>query len=216
MPNDIDALFSARAGTAATDGQMTRISDLIREEVEIEGAIATAEELLKQGKERQRELKNSLIPTAMLDAGVREFTTSEGFKSKIVFVTDGALGSPKTEEERREREAKLDTIIEFGGGEIVKQTVTLTFPKEMIAEAEGFRDWMAKEVAKRAADKPIWGLVTVNRERSVHHQTLGSWVRERMASDTAEEQLPPAFFERTGLWHGEAAKISVPKPKGGQ
>lgn len=211
MPNDIDALFETRAGTAASDGQINRISELINQEADLRGEIETLEAALKEAGERSRAIRHVELPKAMLDAQMREFTADNGLKAKVVFITDGSLGSAKTEEERQEKEAKLDCIIAHGGGEIIKQTVTLTFPKEMVEEAEAIRVWLVDQVKKRAAEKSIWGLVSVNRERSVHHQTLCSWIKEKMGSDRAEDQLPPAFFERIGMWYGEAAKLFFPK-----
>lgn len=204
---NMDALFESRGGLQASDGQLSRLRQLMAEESDTRAEIETAEAMLESSKERNRELRNKLIPAAMLDAQLREFTTDDGTKAKITFITDGALGSAKTPEEQAIKEAKLDLIIASGGGEIVKQTVTIEFPKEMVEQAETFREWCQKEMEKRK-----WN-VLVSRERSVNHQTLGSWIRERMASGDAEDHLPPSFFERIGIWYGEAAKITRPKPK---
>ncbi len=205
-PN-IDALFEARAGVNANDGQVSRIKQLIAEDDDTGREIDQLGIMLEDNKLRRRELRNSLIPKAMLDAGMRAFTTDDGLVAKIAYATDGALGSARNAEELAEREAKIDIIIEHGGGEIVKQLVTLEFPKEMAGEAETMRAWLATEMEKRS-----WP-VNVDRTRTIHHQTLGSWIKEKMNSGDVSDHLPPSFFERVGLWFGEVAKITKPKVK---
>lgn len=204
---DIDALFDRRAEVSATDNQVSRIRQLIAEEDDVNREIDQLSTVLEDTKARRTELRNQLIPKAMLDSGMREFTTEDGLKAKIAFATDGSLGSPKNAEEEAIREAKIDCIIEHGGGEIVKQMVTLEFPKEMVAEAESVRQWLVKEMDKRG-----WN-VSVGRKRAIHHQTLGSWIRERMSSNDPRDHLPQSFFDRVGLWFGEIAKITRPKAK---
>lgn len=208
MANDqMDALFNA-SGNLGTDASLSRIRQLMAEENDMRAEKATAEAMLENAKARSREIRHTLLPSAMLDAGVREFVADDGTKAKITFVTDGSLGPANTPEEFAAREAKLDCIIEFGGGEIVKQLVALEFPKEMVEEAEAFRAWCEKEMKERK-----WS-VKVSRSRSVHHMTLTSWIKEKMSSGDADEQLPQEFFDRTDLWYGEAAKVTPPKNKG--
>lgn len=207
MANDqMDALFNA-AGPVGSDQSLSRIRQLIAEESDMRAEKATAEAMLENAKSRSREIRHTLLPQAMLDAGVREFVADDGTKAKITFVTDGSLGPANTPEEFAAREAKLDCIIEYGGGEIVKQMVLLEFPKEMVEEAESFRQWCDKEMKKRK-----WN-VAVSRSRSVHHMTLSGWIKERMSSGDAADQLPQDFFDRTELWYGEAAKVTPPKKK---
>lgn len=211
MANDMDALFDASQKVKASDTQLSIIGRLIQEEQEAEGEIAAAEEMLANAKERKRTILLNTLPQAMLDAGMREFVTSDGLKAKIAFLTDGSLGPARNAEELAEREAKIDCIIENGGGEIVKQTVTIEFPKEYAHMAEELRGRIEKLLQTKK-----WGGINaaVTRERSVNHQTLGSWIRERMESGDADEQLPPEFFEITGIWYGEGVKMQQPrKPK---
>jgi DNA-binding protein H-NS len=209
---DVDALYGERAGTKASDTQLAGIGQLISETAGLQSEIETLEQALKETKEREREYRHRRIPEAMLNAGMREFKTADGLTAKIVFITDGALGSPKTEEERREREEKLDCIIDNGGGEIVKQLVAIEFPKEAIGQAEEIKARLVKLFQTKK-----WGSLPVRiyTERSVNHQSLGKWIRERMEEDRMEDRLPQSFFDKVGIWYGEAAKLIWPKkPKG--
>lgn len=210
MSSDMDALFEASQKVTASDTQIGTIARLIQEEREASSEIETALEMLSSAKERRRAILFNSLPEAMLGANMREFTTADGLKAKVVFLTDGALGSPKTEEERLEREGKINCIIEHGGGEIVKQTVTIEFPKEFAHMAEEIRERLVKLFQTKK-----WGSIDakISRERTVNHMTLSSWIRERMESGDADEQLPPSFFTTVGIWYGEGAKIIVPKAK---
>lgn len=210
MPSDIDALYDASQKVTATDTQIGRISDLIRQEQDAEGDIEAALAALTDAKERKRNILLSHLPQAMLDAGMREFVTNDGLKAKVAFLTDGSLGPARTPEEFAERERKIDCIIENGGGEIVKQTVTIEFPKEFAHMAEELRQRIAKLLQTKK-----WGCINANvtRERSVNHMTLSSWIKERQESGDADEQLPPEFFEVTGIWYGEGVKMQQPRRK---
>lgn len=205
MPKaDLDALFDRRGGTSATDEQLSSIRQRLAEYADVEAEIRTAEEMLKTAKERRNELKHKTLPEAMMAVGLREFVADDGTKAKIAFMTDGSLG-------HEDRERKLDAIVEFGGDEIVKQMLVIEFPKEFLEHAEELRERIQRlfETTKK------WGRIPVKimRERNVNHQTLCAWVRERMSSDDADDQLPPKFFEVTGLWYGEGAKVTLPKPQ---
>jgi hypothetical protein len=202
MSNDIDALFERRGGTQASTEQLSSIRQRVAEYVDIEADIRTAEALLTSAKARRNELKHKVLPEAMLAVGLRQFETDDGTKVKIAFMTDGSLGPD-------DRERKLNTIVEFGGDEIVKQMLVIEFPKEFVQHAEELRERIQRlfDTTKK------WGRIPVkiSRERNVNHQTLCAWVKERMASDDADDHLPSAFFDRTGLWYGEGAKVTLPK-----
>ncbi len=226
MADPMDALFGAQM--TAGDNQLKNIAGLIEAEDAANNEAATAEAMLADAKARRTELRNVRIPAAMLDAGMREFTTDSGLKAKVAFATDGSLGSPKTAEEFAEREAKFDLIEAHGGGEIMKQLVILSFPKDMVRHAEGVRNWMDHKITgaelnnqgalfddwinKTPEDRGTWP-ISATRERAVNHMTLGSWIRSRMSEDAAEDQLPQSFLDKLGIWYGEIAKITRPKPK---
>lgn len=203
MASDMDALFGAQV--KAGDNQLKNIAALINEEGERNDELATLEAMADSVKARRSELRNKLIPEAMLDAQMREFTTEEGIKAKITFNTDGSLGSPKTPEEYQAREEKYDIIEAHGGGEIIKQLVSVEFPKDMFHEAETFRKWLVEQVKKRE-----WP-VNVTRTRTINHQTLGSWIRSKMQSENVKDHIPMPVLEKLGIWYGEIAKITRPK-----
>lgn len=197
---DVDLLMGGTR--SATPQQISALNQRIAEYVDTEAEIKTAEAMLENAKARRNELKHRTLPEAMLAANMRTIETEDGTKVRLSFMTDGSLG-------HENREAKLDAIVEFGGGEIVKQMLVIEFPKEFVDHAEELRARIAKmfETTKK------WGKIPaqIRRERNVNHQTMCAWIKERMASDDVRHQLPQAFFDRTGLWYGEGAKVKLPK-----
>lgn len=209
MTHALDLLHGASRTIQAGDNQIKRIASLIAEEDETNQQVATAEALLAEAKTRRYNIRRNLLPEAMHDAGMTEFVAEGGIKVTLGFATDGALGSPKTPEEYAERERKLDLIEANGGGEIIKMTVALEFPKELFA-----RSILVMATIKAMLDNIGLGAkVRMTRMRTVNHQTLGSWIRERMGADQLTDRLPQAVLDDLGIWYGEMAKINRPKEK---
>lgn len=196
----MDALFSG--ATSASDGQLSRIAQLLAEEHDTKCELDTANEMARAAKERLNDLHHSRIPEAMAQAGVTEFKDEKGLKAVLAFSADGALGSPSTPEEHAERERKLDIIEAHGGAEIIKMTVTVEFPKDLFP-------WAQKCAAKVVEWLTASGLkgVSVSRLRTIHHQTLKKWIKDRME---AGAELP---LDDLGIWYGQIAKITRPKDK---
>lgn len=209
MPSALDLLHEAGTTITAGDNQLKNISALIAEEHEANCAVETAEALLADAKRRRYDLRRNSIPEAMLAAGMSEFKTEDGVKAVLKFDTDGSLGSPKTAEEFRERERKLDIIIENGGDEIVKQMVVIEFPKGAVAEAEVIRERIEKLLGTKK-----WGAIKgtrVYRQRSVNHMTLMSWIKSKMEADDLLDRIAQSALDRLGIWYGQVAKITRPK-----
>ena len=194
-------LYEESQRLRGSDQAVSRVSQLIAEYADIDGELKAIADMEKALKERRNELTHRTLPEAMLDAGVRDFTTPEGLKAKIAPMTDGSLG-------QEDREKKLQAIIDAGGGEIVKQMVIVSFPKEQFQNAEATKDRINQFIENQG-----WKGIAVTCERNVHHMTLTSWVKERQSSGDVEDHLPDSFFEVTGLWFGEGVKVTIPKKK---
>ena len=213
MASQLDALHDASTTITAGDNQLKRISSLIAEEHEANCEAETAERLLSQAKQRRYDLRRNRIPEAMLDAGMAEFKTEEGVTAKLVFDTDGSLGSPRTAEEFAERRAKLMAIIEHGGGEVVKNIITIELPKGAEQAAEEIQRRIDKLLTTKVWTKLLGGNARVFRDLSANHQSLMAWIRERMGEDDATHRLPTTLLDRIGVWYGQVAKIKRPKEK---
>jgi hypothetical protein len=186
---DHDELFDAAQELAGSDSQMRQISETMVRENELQQQLETQEALEADIRTQLADIRTKRLPELMMSAGVEKFTCSEtGTEARLTFECSGALGS-----DEEERERKLDILVANGADEIVRLEVTSAFGKGEYAKAQA----LAGELNRR-------GIATAVR-RNIHHQTLRSWVKERME---AGDQLPLADV---GLWYGQIAKIKRPK-----
>lgn len=197
MPDqDMDALF-AGSQQVGNDAALSRVNQLMAEEYDLLQEKRTGEAMVAASKERLNEIYHDRLPEAMLAAGVTEFKLPDGTKASLSFAADGALGSPQTEEEHREKERKLDLIEEHGGGEIIKFTVEVQFPKELAKHARA----LVKRIDEWCKGHGLKG-IGISIQRTIHHQTLKKWIKDRM-EDGAE--LP---LNDLGIWYGQIGKIT--------
>jgi hypothetical protein len=183
-----DALFGA-SQVQASDGQLARISELMAVEDQLNSAIDTHEALLSDLKQRRNEITREQLPTLMAEAGVEKFKCSAtGTEARLTFEADGALGTDQDEKDR-----KIDVLIDAGADEIVKMVVTVAFSKGEFEKA--------KQLAEELRERELAAFAA----RSIHPQTLKSWIKERME---AGDNLP---LDEIGIWYGQVAKIKRPK-----
>lgn len=224
----MDALFGAKK--EASDGQLQRISDLMRAEAAAQDALATANAMASSAKAEINRITLGALPQLMAEAGVQDFTSSEtGNRVKLGFSADGSVG-PKSDPDR---DKKIDRWIELGAGEIVKQSVTVSFPKDMFEESEKLAGWLRdarpkiivflpeefdeEEAGKIEADiRQQYNVETVlnparyenvEQERSINANLLKSFIKKKV-EDGAE--LP---LDELGCWYGQTTKITRPKKK---
>lgn len=189
MPETNDPLFDAAQELAGSDNQLRQISDTMVRESELQQQLETHEAVEADLRAQLGAIRTKQLPELMMAAGVERFTCREtGTEARLTFECSGALGS-----DEEERERKLDILIANGADEIVRLEVTAAFGKGGYAQAQA----LAGELNRR-------GIATVV-SRNIHHQTLKSWVKERME---AGDQLPLA---EVGLWYGQIARIKRPK-----
>lgn len=194
MSEGMDALLGASQEIKAGDNQLKRISSLVHDELGLEDELATAEAMVTTAKEKINQLKQQLIPEAMTEAGVSEFTDADtGTKVSLALAVSGALGSPKTPEEAAEKERKLNVLVEHGAEEILKVIVAVEFGKGQMGKAIALKHALATR-----------GLEPIL-ERTIHHQTLCSWLRKKMEGGA---EIP---MDDLGMWYGTIAKIKPPK-----
>jgi len=222
----LDALFGAKK--EASDSQLSKISDLLVAEAAATDAKETAEAMAAAARQQINTITQLKLPEAMLEAGIEEFKSAQtGTTVKIHFAADGSLG-PKNDPEK---EKKIDLLVANGGGEIVKQSVTVHFPKDQFEQAQALADrlsddriavvtYFPKELAEEAqahADKMLKTLnqetvvltneyENVECERSVHAAGLKKWVKDQM--EKPGKDLP---LDQLGIWYGQIAKITRPK-----
>lgn len=236
--NTMDALFGESQTVQASDNQLRSISQLLAEEAAANDAKETAEALLTDAKERLNDLRTRRIPDAMRDAQLTEFRGENGLKASLVFSADGALGSPKTEEEWQERERKIDLIEAHGGGEIIKMTVSVSFDRDgyesaaklaamindtdlvvphILPELKGLleADIFAEETSinegTRSALRWAIDFIEVGTSRRAERlRTIHHQTLKKWIKERVEvgADLP---LDELGIWYGQIAKIERPR-----
>jgi len=174
---------------AAHDGQaLAPMIKLAQEGVTLMEEIEGIEQLLKLKTGRLHELRMTIIPEAMAAVGLDEFKMPDGKSVKVETFVQGSI--PKDEERRKEAFATLNS---YGGEELIRTLVSLSFGKSEHNVALS----LAADIRK-AGFEPIL-------DETVHPQTLMAFVREKLA---AGEDIEPA---KLGCFVGRKASFTVPK-----
>lgn len=110
--------------SAYTDGpdkdQLLKITEAVDAYLDALAEAAKAEAEFKEKKKRVTRFEEHLIPEAMREAGVQEFTTTSGYKVKIK--SDVRASIPKA----REHEA-FAWLEQHGHGGLIKRTLEVAF-----------------------------------------------------------------------------------------
>jgi len=134
------------------------------------------------------EIKNiarTQIPAIMDNLGMVDFSLSDGTK---IAIQDKVTASIKVENRPR----AYEWLEENGFGAIIKTKVMVKFGRGDIEEAKAAH----QSLLDRGLDAEI--------DRDVHHQTLQSFVKERLVDG---DSLPDCF----GVYEFKEAKIAKPK-----
>lgn len=144
------------------DGQLSVISDLALRQRELERKCEKLEDDLKTSQKLLRQVQEIDLPDAMMAAGCRSFTTSDGYGITIKEDISASLSEAK-------RGAAVAWLRANGYGDIVSDDIMLSFGK-------GQED-QAKAVVVEFAER---GLFPV-RKTNVNTATLKALIREMMA-----------------------------------
>lgn len=152
---------------------MERLSTLAREQLAAEQLVAEKETELQQAKAQLQEVSERVLPSIMEELELEEFTTQDGLKIRVQKQVFGSISEAN-------RAAAFRWLRDHGHGGIIKSKV----------EAAAEDQVQLQELLDLLRDYPVRDV------SSVHHQTLGKWVREMQAEGSA---IPPAIAvsERT-------------------
>jgi len=177
------AIFNV-SGLAHGGLDLQRLQSLAGMQMAIEDELAEAEAVVDGIKKRLRLYKEQVVPQLFDDAAIKKLTLAD---DSVVKITSrfGAKIEMDDEEEAYEFLESVDSL------DIVKNTFTITFPKEKEKEVRKFiRD------LKRRKVQLDWEL-----KRAVHPSTLASWVKERVTHGL------PLDFELFNVVDMRTAKI---------
>jgi hypothetical protein len=172
--------------TLPSDEAVARLSSLAGRQAELENRIAAAQiEVEFMGKQLES-VRSDLLPSLMTELGVSSLALSDGTKISVERVVRASI----SEDRKPEAFAWLRAA---GHGSLIKNELTSKFGR---GEEE-----RAKEIAAYLRKQ---GVVFDTKE-SVHPQTLGAFVRERL---TAGDKIP-----MTALGVTETFRSIVTRPK---
>lgn len=175
--------------------EMTEAAQLL---VDAERSSATAEQALKDAKERERVLREETLPGMMNELGVEKMTLLDG--SEISVKQEVYASIP----EHRKTEAYA-WVEDNGFGGIIKTVVAVPFGKGEIDKAIMLLDNLA-----------TMGITNGTIDRSIHAQTLKAFLKERLAemgeiagAENDERKVVP--LELFGARPVMSAKVKAPK-----
>lgn len=188
---EIAGLFEEAANEAVPSDVRDEATRLVAELAAAEYRIAKVKSQLDTMEAEYRILREKKVPEAMLRANQSAFKVALGdyadVKVEIVDFVSGSL--PKDESEKGQA---IEWLEEHDGGELIKDTIVITFKKS--------EHNIALDLLGRLKQEGF----ECSYENSVHHSTLQAWARERLRRG---EPLDP---ETLGLYIGRIAKLTWP------
>ena len=172
-----------------------RLTTMARRAVMLEREMALLEEAMSNARKEYLDLTRVQLPDVMAEIGLNSFTLADGSKLKVEDFIEGSL--PKDPAAR----ASAVTVLESIGGEsMIRNEVVVPFERK--------QHNVAVNLARELQDRGL----QVRVQQDVHHMTLKSFVREKLAHG---EEVP---FEKLGVFVGRRAvvKLAGQDPEGGE
>lgn len=167
---------------------MAQCRSKIQDAIVLQQRIENGEALLKELKEQLREIETKDIPEIFKEMGVPSLELDDGVKCKVSKFVSGSI--PKDPDEKKKAFALLRKL---KGGDLIKNTLTAKFARgENSIALAALKDLKSKGIA-------------VEKEQSVHAQSLQKFARELIEEGTS------ADLSVLGIYQGSKAKITLPK-----
>ncbi len=176
-------------GAAAPSDKLEVLHKMLDEATDLQSAIDTLSADLEAAMGAMNLLKTKRLPELMDELQMDDLTRN-GYKIKINDFVSGSL--PK---EEGPRSTAIKWLEDHEGGDLLKTSIKMDFPKSQHEDAKAIADCLEKEG------------YAVALESGVHAATLQAFARERIRSgeDIDTEVL--------GLYTGRVAKIDKVKEK---
>ena len=166
---------------------MTRLGGLAADQAHAEARVARLESELKEAKEGLRVISEVQMPALMEEAGMEEFSTSDGVKIKIATTIRGSIPANTQQE-------AFAWLEEHGHERLIKREFKIDFGKD----EEKWADKFERDLAQRK--KPL----NVKRKKAVNPQTLQAFVREQLEEGV---NFPMSTF---GVYRQTFSKVTIP------
>lgn len=171
------------AQPATEGGSLAQLSLLAEQQAQAQSKVAQLEAQLAEARDELKDLAERQVPELMDSVGISEFKTSSGLKIKIDETIRASISKVNA--------ARAFTWLkDHGHAALIKSKVSVAFGKGQEGDAEA----LAKQLSES---------FEVEMNTTVHPQTLGAWVRERLGEG---EEVPLELF---GVHRQRVSKIDV-------
>lgn len=197
-PADV-VLDDVEEAPAATAQDLAKVINIARDQAKLQKEVERLEIDLKKAKEKLLANKQSLLPKAMEEAGIKATPLGGGAHVEIETIVTASIPSPNSDrvENAEERNRIGIEYCDKHCPDLVKNKVTAFFPRGM----EKLFTKFLRDLNKRKQQ------VEYTTERTVHGGTLGKWVRgqDKLGKSVDEVAL--------GVHRIKVAEVVLPKKK---
>lgn len=179
---EIAADAQAKLDSIPEDERLGRLANLCKTLQEIVTEIERTEDQLKSLEKLARDYSDHLIPQAMSEIGMNNFTLNDGTRVSSVPFYNVSIN-------KENEEKAFYWLDQHGFGDLVKSQVVTNFGRTERADRLAFCQYLqTQQLAFSAKD-------------TVHPQTLRAWAREQLEKGKA---LPPELFN---TYVGQTTKL---------
>lgn len=193
MTDDLSEYLDEAEDLGASRKSMT---DLAFALLSLEGELAALERAAKAKAEEVRRVREVELPEAMVAARTLDTTLINGYRIKLEQKLL-SWGIPKTPVDRNDE--AITWFEESGNEDLLKNLVTI--------EMGAGDDALASAVIEHILAGPGGNSLVITRKKSVHHQTLGKFIRDERAAGRGGA-LPE---ELLGVYVRSVATVVPPK-----
>jgi hypothetical protein len=138
-----------------------RLVELAEKQLALEVEVSKVEALLKEKQEELRHLSENVLPEAMGEEEVLEFTMEDGRKVSLATSYNASISEAN-------RDIAFSWLRENGFDGLIKRSVSMEFGRGEDDMAEKYTAWLARKYPDRS----------IKDKASIHHSTLRAFVRE--------------------------------------
>lgn len=186
MDDDIKRILEGDSAIGASDAGKAALAVLAREQAQVEDEIRELETRLADAQRRLKAVSEVAIPALMDELGIESITLVSG--ERVSVKRDVSASIPK---------ARLDEALAWlrsnGAASLIKNKIVVTFGRGEDEDASS----LLVDLQTTGRD--------VEQSTSVHPQTLGAYVRERIADGLV---VP---MDLLGVYEYARSKITLPR-----
>jgi len=198
--------YQVEAVDMSSDEDKKEIAELASEQVALEAEVARIEATLEEAKSRLYRVRDDMLPQAMLNAGMLDFTLVNGWKVQVRDhyqcgqLDDAPPRDEKEAEKKRpleERLAALQWLEDNQAGSLARRTVSVSLGADAID--------LAEEIIALIRHHPKGNQLQIDNRRIIPWNTLAAFAREQMA---IPHDIP---LDVLGVTVRRSAKITAPE-----